>query len=100
MRLPFALIMLLGIAKLIVGQQCRYVIEPDCSNDDSSVTRTGGLFGQSLKGEKGDRGFSGKLGPKGSKGYSGAKGSRGMKGLKGECGQVDMDLLLGRLDGE
>ena len=91
---------LLVVFKLISGQQCRYVIEPDCSSsDDASVVQNGGFFGRSTKGEKGERGYSGKLGPKGSDGAAGPRGKRGHKGMKGDQAK-SVEELTRRVDGE
>ena len=91
---------LLLVFKLTTEQQCRYVIEPDCSSsDDASVVQNGGFFGRSTKGEKGERGYSGKLGPKGIDGAGGPKGEMGQKGMKGDpSGSVEE--LIRRVNGK
>ena len=100
MKFALALAALLLVFKLTTEQQCRYVIEPDCSSsDDASVVQNGGFFGRSTKGEKGEKGYSGKLGPKGIDGAAGPKGEMGQKGMKGDpSGSVEE--LTRRVDGE
>ena len=100
MKFVLTLATLLVVFKLLAGQQCRYVIEPDCSSsDDASVVQSRGFFGQSTKGEKGERGSSGKLGPKGSNGGAGPKGEMGQKGMKGDPAE-SVEELTRRTDGE
>ena len=90
-KFALALATLFLVFKLIAGQQCRYVIEPDCSSsDDATMVQNGGFFGRSTKGEKGERGYSGKLGP---------KGNRGQKGMKGDTAR-SVEELTRRVDGK
>ena len=100
MKFVLTSVTLLVVFKLLAGQQCRYVIEPDCSlSDDASVVQNGGFFGRSTKGEKGERGYSGKIGPKGSDGAAGPKGEMGQKGMKGDPAE-SVEELTRRVDGE